>query len=205
MKVSIEIIIGAFVSFVSAIIGALVGGYMSRKASLEATEQAHKNTIELQEKERKQTIKSLLRAIFDEITTLWERYMWSIGEELEKLPKGKPLLLYYPITQEYFTIYNSNASLIGSIQDSYLRSYIVKTYYKAKSLIDSYRMNNDYLRIYENYEMLGMQTQNHFFQFQAAVYLNLMGQYVEKIKKTHYEIKEDVSKLLRLIEKEINP
>jgi hypothetical protein len=43
--------------------------------------------------------------------------MWAIGNELEKVRDGKPLLLFYPITQEYFTIYTGNASLIGSIEE----------------------------------------------------------------------------------------
>ena len=41
------------VSLISAIIGALIGGQLSRVASLEATEKVHKNNLELQEKNRK--------------------------------------------------------------------------------------------------------------------------------------------------------
>ena len=79
----------------------------------------------------------ILQAIHDEIETLWDNYMDGIGHHTEALADGQPLNIYYPVTQEYFTVYNTNAFFIGRIRDHDLRKLIVSTYSKARGLIDS--------------------------------------------------------------------
>lgn len=49
---------------------------------------------------------------------------------------------YYPLTQDYFTTYQSNAHLIGEIENDDLRNLIIEMYSEAKGVVDSYRYNN---------------------------------------------------------------
>ena len=199
LKPEIIGLLGTIIGAVIGFIGALVGGRMAKKGALEATKQEHENAKILQDNIRKQTVNSILQAIYDEIHTLWERYMWGIGNELERLPEGELLGIFYPITQEYFTIYNSNALYIGSIDDHELRKAIVITYMKAKSLIDSYKMNNDYLQNYNNSFFLWQQTQGPAHQYNYQVIKQRMIEYVIRIKEIHYDLKNDVSVLLRML------
>lgn len=195
-------LVTAAVSLVSVIIGGIIGGSMSLVASLKATERAYKYRLKLQEESRKEDVKNLIQAIHDEIDILWDRYLWGVGNELEKLAEGEPFLSFYPVTQEYFVVYNANASLIGSIDNHELRKEIVTIYTKAKALIDSYKMNNNYLQRYDYITSLFQETKNPVFEQQAAAIKMLMIDRVKKIKLTHYEIKQDIKSFLEMLKKE---
>jgi hypothetical protein len=195
-------LITAAISLVSVVIGGIIGGSMSLIASLKATERAYKYRLKLQEQSRQEGVKNLIQAIHDEIDILWDRYLWGAGNELEKLAEGEPFLSFYPVTQEYFIVYNANASLIGSIDNHELRKEIVTIYTKAKSLIDSYKMNNNYLERYHNLTSLFQQSKNPIFEQQASVIKILMIDRVKKIKLTHDEIKQDIKTLLEMLKKE---
>jgi hypothetical protein len=195
-------LITAAISLVSVVIGGIIGGSMSLIASLKATERAYKYRLKLQEQSRQEGVKNLIQAIHDEIDILWDRYLWGAGNELEKLAEGEPFLSFYPVTQEYFIVYNANSSLIGSIDNHELRKEIVTIYTKAKSLIDSYKMNNNYLERYHNLTSLFQQSKNPIFEQQASVIKILMIDRVKKIKLTHDEIKQDIKTLLEMLKKE---
>jgi hypothetical protein len=195
-------LITAAISLVSVIIGGIIGGSMSLVASLKATERAYKYRLKLQEQSRKEDVKNLIQALHDEIDILWERYLWGVGNELEKLDEGEPLLRYYPVTQEYFIVYKANASLIGSIENHELRKEIVTIYSKVKSLFDSYKINNNYLQRYDYLNSLFQQIKNPFFGQQASAIRILMIDRIKKIKLTHDEIKQDIKSLLEMLKKE---
>jgi len=75
------LIITPLVSIIVAILGALVGGYMSRAASLEAIEKAHKNNLELQEKNRKDdAYNRLIEAMHDVKNTAIQLLNDEVGE-----------------------------------------------------------------------------------------------------------------------------
>lgn len=192
----------AGISLVSVIIGGIIGGGMSLIASLKATERAYKYRLKLQEQSRQEGVKNLIQAIHDEIDILWDRYLWGAGNELEKLAEGEPFLSFYPVTQDYFIVYNANASMIGSIDNHELRKEIVTIYTKAKSLIDAYKMNNNYLERYHNLTSLFQRTKNPIFEQQASTIKILMIDRVKKIKLTHDEIKQDIKSLLEMLKKE---
>ena len=72
--------------------------------------------------------------------------MKRVGGRVEELPDGQPLDFYYPLTQDYFTIYNSNAATIGRIKDCDLAEAIVVCYNKCKKVVDGFKYNNDLFR-----------------------------------------------------------
>lgn len=143
-----------------------------------------------------------MQAIHDEIETVLERYLETMGPTLESLKEGQPLMVYYPIVSDYFTIYNGNSFLIGRIPDNDLRKQIIKTYTLAKGMIDSYRMNNDLFQKYEYWYQLFEESKNQVQMKKAEVFYNALVEYAKKLKLGHDQIKSEIAQLLRNLRKQ---
>ena len=144
----------------------------------------------------------LLQGIHDEIETLWEVYSSSIGAHVETLQDNSPLMVFWPINQDYFTIYNTNAFFIGKIKSHDIRKSIVATYTQARALIDSYRMNNDMFQKYEYASILAEESQLPVHQKNVQILNQQMVQYASQVKKRHIEFRVMVTELLRSLRKE---
>jgi len=70
--------------------------------------------------------------------------MQQYGQDLESLEPNK-YLGEFPLSESYFTVYDNNAGAIGSIPDEALRNQIVRTYIRAKGMVDSIRLYNNLL------------------------------------------------------------
>jgi len=184
-------------TLVSSGIGAFVGSVLT----LIATFIAHKLSEASQERKEKALIHGFLQGIHDEIETLWDAYLDGIGTRVETLKDKEPLNMYWPVTQEYFTIYNNNAFLIGRIQDHDLRKEIVSTYSKARGLIDSFRLNNDLVHKFEHAFWVYQETNNEVHKANAEAYQASLIEYAEHLKKAHKELKSNVAELLRSLRK----
>lgn len=119
----------------------------------------------------------------DEIETLWESYIVGVGNNLAALPENQPLLTYYPVTQEYFSVYVGNAILIGRISDTELRKSVVSTYAMARGLIDSYRLNNELLQKFEHWDSMYKQTSEEVYKQRANDFFGRLSAYAKKLKK----------------------
>jgi len=184
-------------SFWAAIIGGLITGISSVIAVLIA----HKKDLKKLKIQEKRLTQSLLQSIHDEIEALWEAYQEGVGTHLEALSEGKPFLYYYPISQDYFTVYTTNSIFIGKIEDNDLRKLIITTYTQARGLIDSYRMNNYMLEKYEQWESLYKQTNNPVYcEYYKAYYEGLI-KYAKNLKSQHNKVKKNVNSLLRKLRK----
>lgn len=188
-------------SFGAAIAGAVVGGAITGFFALRAAKQEHRNNILLQQQKEKEVIAGLLQAIHDEVETIWDRYQEGMGVHLEALPENQPLLMYYPVVQDYFTVYNSNAFLIGHIEDHDLRKEIVSLYTMAKGLVDSYRLNNDLVQKFEYWDVLFQESQKDVHKNKAVAHYGSLTSYAKTIRKQHDLLKDKVSRLLRTIRK----
>lgn len=180
---------------------AVIGGVITGGFSILAVLCAHRKERERQNQQEGSLIKSLLQSIHDEIETLWEIYQEGMGTRIESLPENQPLALFYPVTQDYFTVYHGNSFLIGRIKDNDLRKLIITTYTRAKGLIDSYRLNNDFTQKCEQLHWLFRQTGNLVFEQQLNAQLAVMIDYAKKIKESHNKVKDNVSALLRELRK----
>ncbi|MDX2074163.1 MAG: hypothetical protein SFX19_07365 [Alphaproteobacteria bacterium] len=160
--------------FVSALIGAVVGGYFTLVATDKAIREENAKENRRDEKE----VQNLLDALGVELHALWSFHMRRIGALIEELPAGQPLAIYYPLTQDYFTIYNSNAVTIGRVRDPVLRESIVITYNKCKKVVDGFKYNNELLQAHKEQEMV---------------------EYAALIKEDHYELKGYIEELLGLL------
>ncbi|NMG32059.1 hypothetical protein [Aromatoleum evansii] len=144
----------------------------------------------------------LLQGIHDEIETLWESYTSSVGAHSEALQDSIPLMVFWPITQDYFTIYNTNAFFIGKIRDHDLRKCIVATYSKARGLIDTYRLNNELLQKFEYATLLAQESQTTVHEANAQARYQVLVEYASQVKVRHIELKAMVAELLRRLRKE---
>lgn len=187
----------------AAIIGAIVGGLIAARATRRAVQQSYLNDFEKRNIEKQENLQRFYRAIKSELNALWKRYEGA-GEKIKNLDEGQPLLIHYPLTQDYFTIYQANAHLIGEIQNEELREDIILTYSAAKGAVDSYRYNNHIVGQYHHWNWLAAETDNKFYRMRAKDYLNSCIEYTVVLKKVHFEIKKLLQKLNEAIDKELS-
>ena len=146
-------------------------------------------------------IQGLLQAFHDEIETLWGVYQASAGAELEALPNDKPMFMFWPLTQDYLTIYNTHASFIGKIKNQELRKQIIATYTKIRGLIDSFRMNNDLMQKWEYAHSLFQETRSPLHESNAKARYQALIDYAVSLKEQHLELKAMASELLHHLRK----
>lgn len=179
-------------------LGAVIGSALTLVATMVSHRLQQKAISDAESKH----LLGLLQGIHDEIETLWEGYSDSAGVQLEALQVNQPLLMYWPITQDYFTIYNANAFSIGKVADHDLRKLIISTYSKSRGLIDTFRMNNELVQKYEYAYFLFQQTQDPIHQSNMNMHFQALANYSVQLKKRHVELKQMVSELLRNLRKE---
>lgn len=185
-------------ALLSSAVGAFIGSVLTL---LGVWMSSHLEKFE-REAQNKEELIGFLQGIHDEIETLWDSYTSSIGAQTEALLDNSPLMFFWPITQEYFTIYNTNAHAIGKIKNHDLRRQIVATYAKARGLIDSYRMNNDLIQKYEYIALLFQETNSPSHQANAAARYQSLIQYAAQLRPRHNDLKTMVGDLLRNLRKE---
>ena len=188
-------------NFLSAISGAIVGGFVTGFFSLKATQKAHEHEKQKSKENDEALIAGLLQAIHDEIETVYDRYQETMGSRIESLNEGEALVFYYPLASDFFTFYNGNSFLIGRIPSNDLRKQIIKTYTLSKGMVDSFRMNNDLVSKYEFSEKLFAETQLDVHKQQAISHFVLLIEYAKTLKEFHKSLKQEISSLLRELRK----
>ena len=186
---------------VASTFGALVGGRIAGRYALLAVKKTFDETRALEKEQRDILVKAFLKSVYDEISVVWELYQRELGPLIEPLADGEPLMVHYPLTQDYFTVYNSNAALIGHIEDSEIRTLIIQVYARGRGLIDSYKFNNEMLVKYENLCALFNDTQKDVHNLHAQITLDTIRAYAAKLKLGHFELKSLTNKLLDLLRK----
>lgn len=185
--------------FISGLIGAVVGGLFTLYAT--------RTELRANEKTRARAeaadVRSLLDSLRVELDTLWTFHQLRIGDAVEKLAPGQPLLYYYPLSQDYFTIYNSNAASIGRLDDDVLRRAIVTTYNKCKKVVDGFIYNNLLFQDYRREMMHADDGEPDQRRVQAR--LQELKDYAEIIRKDHFELKRYMEELLSLLSAQKTP
>ncbi|MBW8039054.1 MAG: hypothetical protein FVQ85_03545 [Planctomycetes bacterium] len=189
----------------SALIGAIVVGIFTCRATVRGVCLNHETDLQRQKQAMKTLLQGFYRAILTEIETLWTRYQETAGHVVESLANNKPITYYYQVTQDYFVVYKSNATLVGHIPDRRLREILVKTYVEIQALIDSYNLNSQMVKRYGQLEDLFTETNNPFYQQKLSLLQSSLSDYAGKIQKTHYQLKGDVAKLIDALKDNIKP
>lgn len=190
----LETIIQNMYGFAAALIGAAVGGMFTLKATDKAIREENYKELRREEKE----VQNMLDSMGVEIGTLWMFHMNRIGGMVENLPEGGALEFYYPLTQDYFTVYNTNAAKIGCVKDAVLREAIVVCYNKCKKVVDGFKYNNELFRDYRNLLVMPASAPNHEEHVRAKH--EELVQYAQVVKEDHFEVKKYVERLLKLLE-----
>lgn len=190
-----------WVSFASAIGGAIIGGLITGFFALKATDKSFSHQRQHIDENEKKIIQGLLQAIHDEIETILDRYQETMGSRIEALKENEPLNFYYPLVSDFFTVYNGNSFLIGRIPDNDLRKQIIKTYTLAKGMVDSFRLNNDFVGKFEIANKIYQETANEIHKQQMAAHYGALVYYAKSIKETHKILKQESSQLLRSLHK----
>src|SRR5688572_27695971 len=108
------------------------------------------NALDVRKRKRtaERLIHALLQGLHDEISDLLEMARNNSVLSIEATPEGKPYEGLFSASQDYFTVYHSNAALVMQIEDSELRRSVIRTYIHAKGLLDTVNMNRFYLERY---------------------------------------------------------
>lgn len=127
--------------FFSALIGALVGGGLTMKA----TKMAHQLESKRLSNEQKTVLNNTLSLLKVELSTAWEIYKYEYADNLLKLADTEPYLNAFPIGENTFPIYDSAPSCLANAPPEITRE-IIKIYMRIKGLITMVQSNNaDYL------------------------------------------------------------
>lgn len=68
-------------------------------------------------------------------------------------------------------------------------------------MVDSYRLNNDFVSNWEFSERLFAESQNEVHKKQAIAHYHALVEYAKTLKEAHKSLKQEVSNLLRELRK----
>ena len=176
---------------IMAIVAGVVGSALTIIAMLLSLSRQQKAA---EQKERGR-FNSLLQAIQSELTIIWTGYYENVGKEIEKLSEDQPFLIHYPMGKNFFTVYDSNASLIGYLEDGELRNMIINAYVISKCMIDLLHRNNDLLQLYQKAEVA--ETGMNDAEKALAVHAELL-------KENHANIEQAITELQKKLAKAIS-
>ena len=176
--------------FASALIGAIIGGF----STLLATERVIRVENAKEARNEEKEVQNMLDSLGVEIDALWSFHMTRVGALVEALTPDAALEFYYPLTQDYFTVYNTNAGKIGCIKDAALRKAIVVCYNKCKKVVDGFKYNNEIFRDYQNLQLHDGTASQITKQYAA------LCAYGQVVKEDHFELKNYIEEMLGLLD-----
>jgi hypothetical protein len=134
-------------SVIGGFVGGLTGGSLAIMAQIVANLLQRSAT----RGSEKRVVRGTLKAMMVELTVLKTDFVDRVTEILEQrktnidalktFSKDVMPLQWTPAEQSYFTIFDSNASVLGRLDDDDLRESIVRVYGSAKGLFDGLNAN----------------------------------------------------------------
>ncbi|WP_421226097.1 hypothetical protein [Aeromonas jandaei] len=182
------LLITASASVISSLLGAIIGGRMTRNATVEATRIANEHQQALIDKANKDLLEGFIWSIHDEIESIYNRYNSTVGFTLRAVPPGNILPVKYRTGHDYFPVYHSNSALIGRVTNHTLRSSIINVYTIAKGMLDSYSIYWDLMTQYEEAEKLREENNDHFNNLQLERMEGQLVLYTQELKDVDAEL-----------------
>lgn len=167
--------------FVGAVIGAVIGG----GASLLGTWLTLSSQRTQAADDSRSLVRATLQAIHVEVRTVHRLYELTMTVRIEQLPEGQPLQIHYPIAEDYFTVFRENADHIGHVPDVELRTAIIECYALTKSLIDTYRFNNELVGLHEAAHLEFMRNPSEANRAEVQQRVEAMVLYTDSIRASH--------------------
>lgn len=187
-------------SFVTALIGAIVGGWFT----LKGVDREAKITRKESEIESLELQLSVLKGIKGEVSTLLVLYNKRMQNHIENICPGGMLLLGFPIGDDNFTFYEQNARVIAELNDE-PRDSIINIYTYTRSLIQSFKGNNQLIVEYEQILLVMADKNNNadFYQKLYEVKKEVLIDYAQGIKAIDGEVRDFIDKGFTSIDQEI--
>ena len=152
------------------------------------------------EREQRKRVSNMLAGMTAELVAIEVRYNATAGAEIEKTKTDEAVKFYFPVTQDYFSVFHANAANLGELQDDDLRAEIILGYTKLKGFVDTFRMNN---RFYEDYSKAAADHSQNTSHAELANKYKAAEQalcvYGNKIREAHKEFKTQLPRLIERV------
>lgn len=190
-----------FSSFITALIGAVVGGFFT----LRGVDREARNTRAEAERESIELQLSVLKGIKGEVSTLIDLYNKRMRESIDGISPGKMLLINFPVGDDNFTFYEQNAKVIARLNDT-ARDSIINIYTYARSLIQSFKGNNQLVMEYEKilFDMADNNKNKDMYERLHEAKIEVMVDYAQGIKMIDSELMDVIDRGFNAIDKEIS-
>jgi len=142
--------------FWAAIVGAVIGGLMTLVAALWAQKQAAKDQRKLSVESERRAVNATLGAIKAELEVYENKGLATLATTLAQRNEAKQQnfdpgpLAVMPIKRNMFTVFQSNASTIGKVENDELRREIIDVYGAAGALVDILNFNETRVDLWFN-------------------------------------------------------
>ncbi|MEG2266486.1 hypothetical protein [Citrobacter gillenii] len=182
----------------SGLIGAFVGGFFTLCGTIiEGRRQKGILNNELVEKQR-----GALVGIKTEIVILMDLYKSRMSQEIDDYDGVSPFGCVFPLSQNYFSFYESNSMILTSLEECTMKS-IVSFYGSARSLVDTYKMNNEAINDLFRLQTIYYETNLEIHKFNWENSHRIATEYGSELKKIHNEVMVRVEDCLIKIDQEI--
>jgi hypothetical protein len=142
----------------------------------------------------------VLEAICCEIKILREIYDEGTGKMLKEHKAGEPFFRWIHISQEHFTIFESNAEHIGKI-DSELAKRIIVIYELMKLTVENFGVNSRYISELERFDsLLRTDSTNKSLLQNRQFYWNQLIYQAELLKKVDAKMHVEAEELFKRFE-----
>jgi hypothetical protein len=185
-------VVGIILCLISGLAGALLGAYLSGR--IIAYAQSLKSQRHTRDREAR-TLLNLFQALHSELTALWTGYTALVGEELESLDKPDELTLAGVISasQNYFSVYDNTAQLLGTLEPDSGRR-IIETYVNLKTYFDEL---NAYQFLTGKAREVRLKTNVNLYE--AREVRQEHENFFNYLKKRHFQIKGQVLGVLEML------
>ena len=126
------ILVGFLAAFLGAVIGSKAMSYAHYRYALKRDFETKSNRMI-----------NLFIALNAELTSIWERYMAVVGNDLEQVqkPDELPFTVLFTAGNNYFSVYDNSAQFLGTLEPEAGKK-IIETYVNLKSLLDELQNYN---------------------------------------------------------------
>jgi hypothetical protein len=141
-KGPVQVWLTSFFSLLAAIVGGWIAGQYAVHAQKHAAKEQRQSDLEAESRAVNgtlQAIKPELEVFNTELVGELKRKFgdWDTQTSKDKQQDHRAPVNIPPVTQNYFTVYDLNAGMLGRITKAELTKKIVTTYARAKSLMDA--------------------------------------------------------------------
>lgn len=187
-------------SFITALIGAIIGGWFT----LKGVDREAKITRAAAEKDSLELQLSVLKGIKGEIFTLMNIYNKRMQNHIDSISPGEMLLIKFPVGDDNFTFYEQNAKIIAKLNDA-ARDSIINIYTYARSLIQSFKGNNQLVVDYEKilFDMADNNKDKKMYERLHTAKIAVMVDYAQGIKNIDAELRDAINEGFFVIDQEI--